>query len=560
MPEVSYVNLDIQQKTIVDSEDNYVLAIARAGAGKSTVLVNRMRRLQEKDPGKGLFISFSRAVAEENNKVRLIDIPDTTASTIHSLSLRLVSNHMGKRYTLINKQSCLSCYRDFFKDFDNTNSNRIIQLYKADVDLPKGNIDIADVNRLVNNSYGTLKINPFKILELVIKLRHYRYENGLILVGEIIHEAAKLPATAWKNLGIKHLAIDEAQDIASEQFDCIRPLIEQSTTCTVVLDPAQEIYGWAGSDVKVLIKELDNIKEFKTYNLQFNYRSNKRIINLGNRVLEGMTIPVGMVCTKSDEGLVKNIDIHVFKHLINQLNSSPESLANTAVLYRSKSCLPQLVTALEGIEYRLNKTNSPMNLNVVFDLYRLLFFSNPPKYVWNSIISFTKAIGYRSAEYVWDTSQGHPLCQVEIPDEPMLDLLYRNLCRNLLALRNALGQCTPERGLELVLDFLGREKIGEEALSHLDVYRSRFREAKTLDEAISLVTTDEIELPKDKLVVSTIHKSKGLEYNTVFLWIPYLSGKKSDEEARVEYVGLTRAKHSLYLVGYSKGSLVYECS
>jgi superfamily I DNA/RNA helicase len=556
MQEELLVQFDKHQSRVINSTEKNIIVLARAGSGKSTVLIKRAERLNKISPGNTLLISFSRDVAEDNEKNKLRELKfkssyEVKAKTIHSLSLELLNKYNPHKLKLINRNFCISFYRDLFGDWDYTNTNKIEYLYWLDSSLPQ-DYTYTDIKKLVIKRFTPFSVS--RLAELINLVRSERRQRGYILVEEILNQAKYIPKNVWQSLQIKHLMIDEAQDISLEQLDLLKPIIEQASTITIVMDNWQEIYGWSGSDSKVLIKYLMSLKDFVCYPLLYNYRSALNIVKLSNNLLLSANETNTIRPTKQVSGLVKQISEHEFRDLIQHLNST-NNLDNTIVLYRNYKCLDRIKKYLEGIPYSDNRYIHSKNIELIFNYYRILFYINPPKYVWTSITRSSNLIGWRVSEYIWETTKGRPLTGIEIPDEPNLTRLYKSFCNNTRILREHIINSKPADTIDLILEFTKIEDLTGEELEILNNYKDLFSQCFGVYDILEIIDSkDKIFAKKRGLVLSTIHKAKGLEYNRVFLWADQLQGNRGGEELRLEYVAITRARLEFFLVGTNKFS------
>jgi len=556
MQEELLVQFDKHQSRVINSTEKNIIVLARAGSGKSTVLIKRAERLNKISPGNTLLISFSRDVAEDNEKNKLRELKfkssyEVKAKTIHSLSLELLNKYNPHKLKLINRNFCISFYRDLFGDWDYTNTNKIEYLYWLDSSLPQ-DYTYTDIKKLVIKRFTPFSVS--RLAELINLVRSERRQRGYILVEEILNQAKYIPKNVWQSLQIKHLMIDEAQDISLEQLDLLKPIIEQASTITTVMDNWQEIYGWSGSDSKVLIKYLMSLKDFVCYPLLYNYRSALNIVKLSNNLLLSANETNTIRPTKQVSGLVKQISEHEFRDLLQHLNST-NNLDNTIVLYRNYKCLDRIKKYLEGIPYSDNRYIHSKNIELIFNYYRILFYINPPKYVWTSITRSSNLIGWRVSEYIWETTKGRPLTGIEIPDEPNLTRLYKSFCNNTRILREHIINSKPADTIDLILEFTKIEDLTGEELEILNNYKDLFSQCFGVYDILEIIDSkDKIFAKKRGLVLSTIHKAKGLEYNRVFLWADQLQGNRGGEELRLEYVAITRARLEFFLVGTNKCS------
>lgn len=300
------------------------------------------------------------------------------------------------------------------------------------------------------------------------------------------------------------LVIDEAQDINEDEFSLIRALMEQNEEMRVIAvgDDDQNIFEFRGANSKYL-ERLISLKESAKYELSENYRSNKNLVEFTNQFVKTIRkrlkdVPIR--AKQMDNGKLKLVSYssqNLVTSLVEEVIETDLS-GTTCVLTRTNYEASQIAGLLlrNGVNARLIQTNN------AFNIYNLL-----------EIRFFLDQLSIQNDEFV-------------ISNESW------NRCKKLLKSRfeksNKLENC-----LRLINSF--------EKLHPKIKYKSDFeifvRESKL---------EDFINYTNDTIFVSTIHKVKGKEFDTIFLMLND-TDLTSDSEKRLLYVAMTRAKQNLYI-------------
>ncbi|MCC5022427.1 MAG: ATP-dependent helicase [Candidatus Synoicihabitans palmerolidicus] len=394
----------------------------------------------------------------------------------------------------------------------------------------------------------------------------------------------------------RHLLVDEYQDTNTIQSQIIDALAPHHRIMAVG-DDAQCIYSWRGADFANIMTFSDRHPETALHRIETNYRSTPQILNLANGVLEAQ--PAGrhfdkelraaranskkpyVVQTMDDreqaEFLVKRI-----RSLVEDEGVSPNEIA---VLYRSHfvALETQLTFSRSGVPYHITSGVKFFERQHVRDLVGILrFIYNPTdESAWQRIACLLPKVGEKSALKIYQTAFEHArLMQIDIVDALISDDVisrvpkgakdeWPSFCVSLRQTTNAMRDDTPQVTVEVSMDgWYGDYLKGAYAdymdrideLTAMSGFAARFTEMQDLLAQIVLLngeTTDRsVEADQEAIKLTTVHQAKGLEYDVVFVIgcaDGSFPGRRSieagdvEEERRLFYVAVTRAKNELYL-------------
>lgn len=287
------LNLSVKQQEIVDYLDGPLLVTAGPGSGKTRVLTLRISNIIEKRQGKILALTFSNKAAEEiSERVKAQISSDAhnriEVGTIHSFCLDIVINK-GNQIALPSGLSVIESTTDklellkrAFKERNNFPNDRTlrevlskIQEYKQNFISPEmaksnknNNLEIIDIYETYNN--------------LLLASRVIDFDDILFYAYKILIERPRV-AKNYMRL-YKHILIDEAQDLNLTQYKIIKALTIDFENIMMVGDSAQSIYGFNGSDSKIMSEIFIEDYNPKEFYLIENYRSTSKIIDAANKI------------------------------------------------------------------------------------------------------------------------------------------------------------------------------------------------------------------------------------------------------------------------------------
>ncbi len=289
------------------------------------------------------------------------------------------------------------------------------------------------------------------------------------------------------------LVIDEAQDMGADDFRLVQALMQQNEDMRVIAvgDDDQNIYAFRGSDSKYM-QSLVNQEGAKLYEMTDNYRSSKAIVDCANRFVK--RIPNRLKLTPIQSAIGEEGKVQSLKSL---LNTEIKVNGRTAILTRTNEETMQVAYELElrGLHSTVAQSMGGFRFG---NLAEVRYF----------LKSLAKEDEITISKEMWQESK----CRT-------LETYASSTCINIMK--------------HFFADFEMTRKV---------YYRSDLREYIFESNIEDFITAD------DKSVfVSTIHKAKGREFDTVYLLSPIPDGRDIND-MRIYYVGLTRAKHNLYLV------------
>jgi DNA helicase II / ATP-dependent DNA helicase PcrA len=594
-------NLNDAQKEAILHLDGPLLIVAGAGSGKTKVLTSRIANIiKEKKayPNQILAVTFTNKAAKEMQK-RVSGILGSTAvglswlGTFHSICAKLLRKHA----TAVNLNSN-------FTIIDTDDQTRLIKnICKAE------NIDIkqlapryvlAIIDRWKNKGFypSEVIINHKDIYEKTILPIYKIYQQKLIDLnscdfGDLILHTVKI---LEKNVSIreiysknfKYILVDEYQDTNYIQSKWLNLLAEKNKNICCVGDDDQSIYSWRGAEIKNFL-EFDKIyNDTKVIRLEQNYRSTQNILSVASNLISNNQNRVGKTLkTTMEEGdLVK---LNCFKNGKDEaIGVSDEiekikkkySLNNIAILVRAIFQTREFEERFLkiGMPYRILGGTKFYERAEIKDCvaYLRVIYQEKDDLAFERIVNNPKrSIGDNTIKTIHEYSKKKLFC-LETASRKMIE---QNLIKpkTKMGLSSFLDLLTKWRNdlkikkinhvklLQFVLDESGysamlknkKDMENENRLENIKELLSAMKEFDNLEsflEHVSLATSIDQEWEGEKVNMMTMHGSKGLEFDCVFLpgWeeglFPHQKSIEEkgqnglEEERRLAYVGITRAK------------------
>lgn len=527
-----------------------VIVNASAGSGKTRCLVAKIRYLLEVgvSPINICAMTFTNKAANEmKERLRKYnDVEGMQVSTIHSMCVRIIKKFPG--HTVL---------RIPFSIYDDSDQADIIKTIIKARNWSYNHYDVlSDISRAKSNNLtddleGDMAEIYKQYQNILFKNNAADFDDLLIYARDCLkHQDCKQYFTSmWT-----HILVDELQDTSSIQYEIITSLYNPSVTRTLfgVGDYNQSVYGWRQARPQNI---KDFIEKYKptVCNLTFNYRSCSEVINQANNFLQ---FGKPMIAKSSNAGKVSMTRFESYEDEAERITLAIQRMQGfeeTAILYRvnSRSLLFERALSMHKIPYVVYGALPFYRRKVSRDLLGYLKCSvNPSDLDSLARIINTPKRGFGEAKKEKLLLHGRPYLEEIAQQMPavqsFLDLLQdiKNM-RPLDALQQVLYRTeyvkslTKESDLEMV-DALQDVVAGFDTVDDL-VLASSFLE-KDYGHGVKLMTA---------------HASKGLEFDRVFvvgveegLW-PHKNSEDFDEESRLFYVSLTRARNYLN-VSYAK--------
>ena len=618
---ISLNGLNPEQREAAETVEGPVLILAGAGSGKTRTVTYRIAHMlvNLKIPGKQILaVSFTNKAATEM-KERVSHLCDSksrkgiTLSTFHSLGIRILRediHHLGYNnlFTIYDQADQMSIVREGLKNYRSEKSfDRSTIMSKIGL-LKNQGVSAAEFPK---SKYYDPENNYDGATEYVYhyyqeKLQFYNaldFDDILFLVVKLFREN---PEVAKKySERFKYIMIDEYQDTNSLQFSLIQALTSTHQNICVVGDDDQAIYGFRGADISNILnfeKQYNNVKVIK---LEENYRSTFPILDLANQVIKDS---VGRkdktMRTAQMEGILPQLwatgdadhEAAVVVEEIIKLQSNSVLLSDIAILYRSNTQVPPFEDQLRmgQVPYNIIGGQKFYEKKEIKDLigYLCLIQNTRDELALRRIVNVpNRGVGSvtLNKNLTLATEQRRHLFQVfadEQEHEGIRDFIAiikrYQIIFNEKPLLQAMTQLIDEINY---YDFIEKSydsaKLAQRKkddvknfLMAADRFQDRYAEEATLKnfvERLLLADAHDAQGPgdgfkKNEVTLMTLHASKGLEYDHVFLIgmeEELLPHKKTiqdnsdiNEERRLCYVGVTRARKKL-IMSYAKERKLY---
>jgi DNA helicase-2/ATP-dependent DNA helicase PcrA len=397
----------------------------------------------------------------------------------------------------------------------------------------------------------------------------------------------------------QHILVDEYQDTNKLQAEIIDLLAAKSRNVMVVGDDAQSIFAWRGAEFKNIYEFPERYPEARVYRLETNYRSTPEILSLANASIASnrKQFPKNLRAVRASKGLspalvpCRDADQQAafIAARILELRDEGVPLEETAVLYRSHyhSLELQLELTRRGIPYRIRsgvRFFEQAHIKDVISYLRVI--TNPrDELAWKRILRLVPQIGNATANRIWErlAYAPDPLALVRREDFNAAPKRGAGWAEFLSLLENLVQDETrgnPARQIEIILArgyeaHLGNNYENAEArledLRQLALYSSRYNSTEDFLSELALLSTERYTSPQsvtgedvvmgsdedELLTLTSVHQAKGLEWRAVFIiWAAdgkfpsprsLRDAEGEEEERRLWYVALTRARDQLYI-------------
>jgi DNA helicase-2/ATP-dependent DNA helicase PcrA len=564
--------LNPEQQAAVLHKQGPALVLAGAGSGKTRVLTTRAAHLlesQQVQPHQILLVTFTNKAAHEMNQ-RLLKMSGTKlpmSGTFHSLCARILrqyGHHVGldKNYIIYDTDDQQALIKQIYKEKGFSTKEFKPKAVKAVISNAKNEmLGVEEYQRLASGKFQEFVARIYKIYQhQLLQNKAVDFDDLLLLVNQLFEQNKEILAHYQDQ--VKHVLVDEYQDTNKAQYLLTKYFAKPDNNLFVVGDFSQSIYAWRGADYRnmfLLQKDFDELTEYK---LERNYRSTQNILDAATQVISHNTShPVLKLWTEQSaldpvevlETQDQNDEATQVIQKIKQL-SSQFDYSDMAILYRTNAqSRPFEEACLKyGIPYQLVGGFKFYERKEVKDVlaYLKLMINPQDTVAQERVLKIGKR---RYAKF----DQLRTEIREQIPEMKPLALLEKIL------------QATTyqERYDENDPDDLSRLENIQELLN----VSSQFNSTAQFLENISLIQDQEmgdvsLQKAENKLTMMSLHSAKGLEFPIVFLvgmeegLLPHsrslLDKQQLEEERRLCYVGITRAKNNLFL-SYARSRYMY---
>ena len=598
-------NLNSNQKKAVLNLDGPCLIVAGAGSGKTKVLTTKVAHIVKKGkalPNQILCVTFTNKAAKEmkDRVSKILSNQDTGLpwfGTFHSICAKILRKHasavnLSSNFTIIDQNDQVKLIKNICKA-ENIDIKEVAPKYVLSaIDKWKNNGLIpAKVipNKKNFNESGILKI--YKIYQQKLLDLNACDFGDLIMHTVIIFEKNKDILSIYSN-NFKYMLVDEYQDTNFIQNKWLNLLTHKFKNICCVGDDDQSIYSWRGAEIKNFLNFKHEYKNTKIIKLEENYRSTQNILSTASKLISYNEDRLGKrLWTSGEEGELVKVNCYKnakeeainISDIIEQKLKDKFSLNNISILVRAIFQTREFEERFLkiGMGYRIIGGIKFYERAEIKDCvaYLRLIFQKKDDLAFGRIINTPKrSIGDTTIKQINEFSTKHKIC-LEDASKKLIEL---NLIKpktkigllkilNLLAKwRNDLLKKDHRKLMQIVLDESGysamlknkKDLENENRLENIKELLNAMREFDNLEsflEHVALATAIDRDWEGKKINLMTMHASKGLEFDVVFLpgWEEGLfphqksmdeKGKAGlEEERRLAYVGITRAKKLSYI-------------
>ncbi len=594
------LNLNEKQLEAVKHLDGPLLIVAGAGSGKTKVLTSRIAhiiRSHKAFSNQILAVTFTNKAAKEM-QMRVSNLLGKQVTglpwlgTFHSISAKILRKHaeavgLKSNFTIIDQDDQVRLIKNICKG-ENIDIKKI---------SPKYILSIIDKWKNKGLYPEDVKIKKKENLEKNFLKIYQIYQNKLIDLNsadfsDLILHIVKIfrnheDITSMYSKKFKYILVDEYQDTNFIQSEWLKYLASFNNNLCCVGDDDQSIYSWRGAEIKNFL-DFDKIyKDTKIIRLEKNYRSTQNILNVASKLIENNQNRVGKTLyTKEEDGELVTLDC--FRNVKDEATEISSTIEN----FKKKNSLNEIAILVRAIfqtrefEERFLKVGIPYRIIGGIKFYERAEIKDCIAYLkcihqsmddlsFERIVNVPKrSIGDTTLKNISEFAKKNS-CSLEIASKKLIEL---NLVKpktkiglnSLLSLLDKWRYDLKKNAnhiklLQFVLDESGYSEMlknkkdleNENRLENIKELLNAMKEFDNLEsflEHVALATSLDQDWKSEKVNLMTLHASKGLEFNIVYLpgWeeglFPHQKSIEEkgesglEEERRLAYVGITRAK------------------
>ena len=604
---INYEKLNKFQYEAVMHDKGPALLLAGAGTGKTRTLIYRVAHLIESgvSPESILLLTFTNKAAnemKERAEKMLKEKCGITACTYHSFCVKMLRFY-GK----------MAGISPDFTIISGPDEADIIDIIKSELNfqklknMPSASVFASMLSTCVNKrltleellkeqKYWRFRQNERKLLLLREETKKYKEEHNLFNYDDILLKFDQM-LTDYSNIArriedtYRYIMVDEYQDTNTLQDSIIRKIRTKNTNLMVVGDDMQSIYKFRGADVQNILSFPKRYTDCKVIYLTENYRSSQEILNLANHVM-----------TNATEGYQKNLRAQFSSqelpkvYGVNDTKTEAEFVLNRikakhaegipyndiCVLYRNSFQSYELEVLLNkaGLDFEKYGGIRFLDRAHIKDILAFLkIYSNPHDQLsWFRILQLHIGVGKVYAKNIsekcLENGPEHLIneCHSRRKYGVYLKKLYEEImswedkdflqilnscCAYYIAVREETIQNQKVNSESIREESMQEFKKDKEDIEILVNMAKDYDSVLDFLDAMTLDAAKSKENAEDKLILSTIHSVKGLEFDTIILLdcvddiLPstmYIGSPEDNEDVRCMYVAVTRAKNTLYMI------------
>lgn len=603
------MNLDYlndKQREAVLASDGPLLILAGAGSGKTSVLTTKVAYLIEEkkvDPKNILAITFTNKAAKEM-KQRVIKLVgkvgyDIQISTFHSFGLRIIKENYqrlgyDKNFTIIDSDDSLTLIKKILKEL-NIDCNRANPKFiKNQISSAKNEMVTPDkYQSLVHDEISDITYKVYKRYQETLLCNNSLDFDDLLIMPIILFNKHSEVLKSYQEI-FRYVFIDEYQDTNEAQYLLSKMISAKYKNICVVGDDSQSIYSWRGANFKNILNFEKDYKDAKVILLEQNYRSTKMILNAANSLIknnvkrkdknlwtnneDGNKIKYVRAMDEKDEAMSVTREVKTLKE-------KGVNLDEIAVLYRTNAQSRTIEEAFlnSNIPYRIVGAFAFYSRKEIKDLLAYLKLIYNPK----DDVSLLRVINYPKRGIGTKTIDKLSL-EATLNETSIFEAINHGkeleFKNNIIKMKEESENLSLTETIDMVLELSGiKHDLESEHTLEADIRLENLEEfksiSKTFEDESGIASLEdflnEVSLVSDvneqknddasKVTLMTMHAVKGLEFEYVFVIgleeniFPHVNCIEEhdglEEERRLCYVAITRAKKQLYLLNAVRRTL-----
>lgn len=598
-------NLNDKQKEAILYNDGPLLIIAGAGAGKTKTLTTKIAYLIEEknvNPHNILAITFTNKAAKEMKDRLYLLIGDLAkklqVSTFHSFGLKLLRenyNELGydKNFVIMDSDDSLTVVKKIIKDmgydpkiYNPRAIRNKISSCKNEMMSPEAyeKYAVSDYEKVIQQVYSKYEVK-------LQRNNSVDFDDLLLLPIELFK---KSPETLERYQDLyQYLLIDEYQDTNEAQYILTKLLCAKNKKITCVGDDSQSIYSFRGANYKNILNFEKDYPDAKTILLEQNYRSTSNILDAANQVIKNnkMRKDKNLWTARGEGEKIKYYRAYNERDEAQYVIRKIKELVNKGIEYKDMAVLYRTNAQSRVLEEEMLKENMPYRVIGSFYFYsrkeikdliaylRLIHNSKDNISLLRVINTPKRGIGLKTIENLTEKAdlEGTSIYEAISTGK---ELGFKETIEKLKALSEEL---TLTELIDKVLDASGlRAELESEKSLEAEVRLENLEEFKSITKSfeereglisledflleISLISdVEEYKDDPNRISLMTVHSVKGLEFDHVFVVgmeegiFPHMNSlmenSELEEERRLCYVAITRAKDDLHLINARRRTL-----
>ena len=594
--------LNNKQREAVTHIDGPMLVLAGAGSGKTKVLTSRIAYLIENgvNPQNILAITFTNKAATEMRErvAKLIcGSYKIQISTFHSFGLKIIKENASvlgydKNFTIVDSDDVLTIIKKLMKDLDLNPKFYSAKTIRNKISSCKNELIMPDEYDKLEADKNIVEI--YRRYQKILKANNTVDFDDLLILPIKLFKQNKEILTHYQNQ-YKYILIDEYQDTNEAQYILSKMISALHKNIFVVGDNDQAIYAFRGANFKNILNFEKDYPNCKVILLEENYRSTKNILSAANSVIKhNKQRKDKNLWSNNEEGSkVKYIEVDTDREECQYVGEEIKRLANNgtnyediAILYRTnaQSRLIEEEMLKDAIPYRVVGSFYFYNRKEIKDLLCYLRLINNPQ----DDVSLLRVINTPKRK-IGEKTISNLVAKAGQENNSLFDAIdsgkeleFKKL---IITLREKSENLSLTELVDVVLNDSGlKQELQNEKTLEADIRLENLEEFKSITKSyeedngeisledflneVTLVSdVSEHQEEKSRVSLMTIHAVKGLEYDNVFVIgmeeeiFPHYNSLQEgttsaiEEERRLCYVAITRAKKNLYLLNAKKRML-----